>query len=242
MRICLSVFFGFVFTCGFSQFENIPIILSLPFDSDTIETNTPTFVWQCNQSAIKNDSRYNLQFSLVKLENNQTSSEAIQINPTIYFVDGLLSTTLTYPGTGTELMPGETYVWQLKLLFNQQVVQISEAWKFTLANPKKPKDQYILLRRKPDGSKYIIQEPILHIMLKNEGKEIDSSLRIIDGQNNSHSAFLTPVQIDSLTPSNQLSNFYYMVNFEDLDLPNGVYYLEWKDANKEVYHLKFKLE
>lgn len=241
MKIGLTLFFGFIFSTVLAQFENIPISLSIPFDTDTIETVNPTFVWQCNLSAIQNDPRLSLQFALVKLEANQTPSEAIATNPTICFMDGVMSSSFSYPSSLEPLEKGRSYVWQVRLLYNQQIVQVSEPWKFTIANPQPIKHQYILARKKLDGSTYIIQEPILYIMLKNEGKNVDTNVWIVNSKNEKQALKLKSVLVDENQPSKLLSNFYFIADMSDLDLDNGNYTLKWEAIKNEMLFINFQL-
>jgi hypothetical protein len=242
MKIGLTLFFGFIFSTVLAQFENIPISLSIPFDTDTIETVNPTFVWQCNLSAIQNDPRLSLQFALVKLEANQTPSEAIATNPTICFMDGVMSSSLSYPSSLEPLEKGRSYIWQVRLLYNQQIVQVSEPWKFTIANPQPIKHQYILARKKLDGSTYIIQEPILYIMLKNEGKNVDTNVWIVNSNNEKQALKLKSVLVDENQPSKLLSNFYFVADMSDLDLENGNYTLKWEAIKNEMLFINFQLQ
>ncbi len=242
MKIGLTLFFGFIFSTVLAQFENIPISLSIPFDTDTIETVNPTFVWQCNLSAIQNDPRLSLQFALVKLEANQTPSEAIATNPTICFMDAVMSSSLSYPSSLEPLEKGRSYVWQVRLLYNQQIVQVSEPWKFTIANPQPIKHQYIIARKKLDGSTYIIQEPILYIMFKNEGKNVDTNVWLVNSNNEKQALKLKSVLVDENQPSKLLSNFYFIADMSDLDLENGNYTLKWEAVKNEILFINFQLQ
>ncbi len=241
MKLGMTFFFGFMFSTLLAQFENIPISLSIPFDTDTIETVNPTFVWQCNLSAIQNDPRLSLQFALVKLETDQTPSEAIATNPTICFMDGVMSSSFSYPSALEPLEKGRSYVWQVRLLFNQQIVQVSEPWKFTIANPQLIRHQFIQARRKLDGSAYIISEPLLYIMIKNEGKNIDTNVWIVNASNEKQALKLKAVLVDEKQPSKLLSNFYFVADMSELDLENGNYTLKWEATKNEWLFINFQL-
>ena len=240
MKIWISLIFGMLLSDGIAQFGTFPITLSIPYDADTITETAPDFVWQCNLSTVQNDPRFSLQYALVKLENEQTAAEAIASNPAICVVNGLLSSTYSYPSTLQELEKGETYVWQVQLLFNDQIVQESEPWKFTIADPKEPKEQFILLRRQADGSKYVITKPRLYIMIPNNKQVSNMNAMVRNSKNETIKVKLLPIESDGNQKGRE-GNLYYVVKMEENDLKKGDYVFEWRSGSGQVYYLNFKL-
>lgn len=246
MRIfLLFLFFNFSILSSFGQFSSFPIVLSLPFDGDTIESLTPTFVWQCNLSLIQSDPRLSLQYSLVELENGQSASEAILINQPLSLMRGLESSSYSYPSTLEALQKGHTYVWQIQLLYNDQIVQVSEPWKFTISDPRLPGGQYILLRRQPDGSRYVLSEPVLRLKVRNDGHFLGKNAVVRDGSNKLYKVVLTEIireGNEGSTSVSSLGTLYYLCDMKSLGLKKGSYVFEWRSDRGEPYYLNFELK
>lgn len=240
------VFFSFIFS-GYGQFSSFPIVLSLPFDGDTIESLTPTFVWQCNLSLVESDPRMSLQYSLVEMEDGQSASEAVLINQPLSLMRGLESSSYSYPSTLEALQKGHTYVWQIQLLYNDQIVQVSEPWKFTIADPRPPGGQYILLRRQPDGGHYTLSNPVLRLMIKNSGKPAYTKAFVRDSKGKSTAVTLEPVKregVEDTEVSTALAtgNLYYTVDLKSVNITKGFYSLEWRSGGGSIYYLNFELK
>ncbi len=246
MRILLNLIFGMLALTGFGQFANFPITLSLPYDADTVTTTQPTFVWQCNLSAIQSDPRLSLQFALVEKENTQTAAEAIATNLPICVMNGLLATSYSYPSTLQELQKGKTYVWQVLLLFNDQVVQESEPWKFTIADPKPPVHQYITLNKQKDGSLHFFREREAWLLLKEAYDFESQNARVRKPNNQTVSVTLDKVLAgdsqDDAGLFNENSFYYLHCNLEAIPKQAGIYTLEVVAKSGQLYSLNFTLE
>lgn len=246
MRIFLSLFFGMALFTGWGQFANFPVMLSLPYDADTITTTQPTFVWQCNLSAIQNDPRLSLQFALVEKEGTQTAAEAIATNQAICTVNGLLATSYSYPSTLQELQKGHTYVWQVQLLFNDQVVQESEPWKFTIADPKPPIHQYIALSREKDGSFHVFKQKEAWLILKEDYDFNSQHARVRKPDSKTVPVTLEKVLAgdhqDDAGLFNESRCYYLHCNLESIPKQHGIYTLEVTSKSGKVYSLNFTLE
>lgn len=246
MKILTSLVFGLMLSDGIAQFGSFPITLSMPFDADTITDTSPNFVWQCNLSAVQNDPRLSLQYALVKLENEQTAAEAIATNPAICVVNGLQSSSYSYPSTLEELEKGKTYVWQVQMLFNDRVIQQSEPWKFTIDDPKEPQHQYIIMNTVPDGSFHILTIPKIWILLKDD-YDLGNPNAYIRKPNNE----TVPVSVKKVFATDEEdegglfneNNFHYLYcNLENVQVINGIYQLEITSKSGRLYSLNLKLE
>lgn len=231
---------------AWGQFVSFPVTLSLPYDADTITETSPTFMWQCNLSAIQNDPRLLLRFALVEKENAQSAAEAIAINPAICTANGLMSTSWSYPSTLQELEKGHTYVWQVQMLFNDQVVQESEPWQFTIDDPRPPVHQFIPLNRQKDGSFHVFTEREAWLVLKEE-YDFQSQQAKVRKPNNE----TVPVTLEKvLAPGNEddaglfnETGFYYLYcNLSSISRQAGIYTLEVTAKSGKQYSLNFMLQ
>lgn len=234
-----------LFFSSFGQFANFPITLSIPYDADTITNTQPTFVWQCNLSAIQSDPRLSLQFVLVGKEDSQTAAEAIAVNAPLCVMNGLMSTSYSYPSTLQELEKGKTYAWQVLLLFNDQVVQESEPWKFTIDDPRPPAHQFIVLH-KQDGSFHVLQKREAWLVMKEEYDFQSQRAKVRKPNSETVSVTLEKVLAAENEDDAGLFNengFYYLYcNLESLPKQGGIYTLEVTAKSGKQYSLNFTLE
>lgn len=241
MKTILLVLFGAILNPVLGQFGSFPVTLSLPYDKDTIPETRPVFVWQCNLAAIQSDPRLSLQFGLTELESGQTAAEAMLVNPALCVVNDLQSTSYSYPSTLEELKKGHTYVWQVRLLFNDQVVQESEPWQFTIFLPVLPKDQFIPLRRQPDGSRHVTRDAVLYLMIPRDREVTNMEAVVRNVKNEMFRVTLTPAgEIES--PKGREENLYYVVNMRERGLSKGSYTLEWRSGKGQTYYLQFTIQ
>lgn len=245
MKILITLLFGLFVLNGIGQ-VNFPITLSLPFDQDTITETEPTFVWQCNLSAVQSDPRLTLQFVMVELQNGQTAAEAISTNQPICVLNGLLSTSYTYQGTQHQLEKGKTYVWQVQMSLYEQPVQQSEPWKFTIDDPKKGPHQFMTMKVVPDGSFYTFPDGHAWLLLK-EGYDFSSQNAKVRKPNNQ----LIPVTIDKVLADgteddgglfNENGFSYLHCNLESIPKGKGIYTLELTAKSGKSYLINFVLE
>lgn len=226
-----------------AQYSNMPITLSLPNDQDTIEEQEPTFVWQCNTSALQNDPRLEMQIVVVELEDEQAASDGLAVNAPIFVRSNLLTGSVPYSSTDHELEKGKTYAWQVSYLFNGVLIQQSEAWVFTLADPQPLRPQYMALRRESDGASYHLHEPVLYMKIAESGK-LSLSGTIRGGSGESHTVKIVPTD----NPDTQRTLFHSSgemlckVDFSELELDNGSYTFSWKSPGGKTYKLQFELD
>ena len=220
-------------------YEGFPLILSSPFDMDTIETQEPTFMWQCDMATILNDPRLSLQFVLSPMEDGQSKSEAILINQPIYILSNVLNSSLYFPSTIDKLERGKTYAWQIQLLFNGMAIQFSEPWQFTIDLPAVLPTNYFILRKHQDASFYSINKPELRLKIVNTSVIKNFSGMIRNDDNEVFPITLEFVnQEEDLLQTIKSSNYYFKVDFSTLKLAEGNYIFEWRHE-KTNYFLNF---
>ncbi len=241
MKFIMILFLSFLITDKiFAQsYDGFPLILSSPFDMDTIETQEPTFVWQCDMATILNDPRLSLQFVLSPMEEGQSKSEALLINQPVYILSNVLNSSLHYPNTVEKLEQGHTYVWQIQLLYNGMPIQYSEPWQFTIDLPRVDAANFFLLRKHQDAGFYIINQPELRLKITNSAV-INNFNGTIRNDNNE----VFPITLEFVNPEENLiqtiksSNYYFKIDFASLKLPEGNYVFEWRHE-KTNYYLNF---
>lgn len=242
MKFRVSLFVFFIWSFTFTQVENFPIQLSMPFDEDTITNTVPNFIWQCDLASIQTNPRLSLQYVLVEKFDSQTKTESLTTNTPINVVSNLLSTSYNHPSTLEELKPGHSYVWQVQLLFNDVVVQVSEPWVFTIFKPFVPKVNYTLLRKKLDGSIYYTNMDKLYVMIPNDYQVENLTVIIRDNQNVKREVELIQVENEGSTSKKNYSNLYFELDLSDLNLNKGYYTMDWISGKKQHYFLNFQLD
>lgn len=241
MKFFLFLFLSSVITNNVIAqiYDGFPLILSSPFDMDTIETQEPTFVWQCDIATILNDPRLSLQFVLSPMEEGQSKSEALLINQPIYILSNVLNSSLHYPNTVEKLQQGHTYVWQLQLLYSGMAIQYSEPWQFTIALPQKETTNFFLLRKHQDASFYLIHQPEIKLKITNTSVIKNFKGVVRNDNNESFPITLEFVNNDEdLLQTIKSSNYYFKVDLTSLKLPEGNYVFEWRHE-KTNYFLNF---
>ena len=207
-------------------------MLSLPMNQDTIEEDEPVFVWQTTLSNLQNDPRLNVQLVVVKMEEDQTSAEAIAENPPVFIRQNLLSNTLNYSSIDHQLEEGVWYAWQVVLFYNGIQVQQSEVWKFIKAKPVEKPRNYYTLRTKADNSILETDGKILYVTTSEPG---DFQLKAtISGKGIKDQTIEFVEIIDNETSDTksfqQLESRFYKCDLTDLKLKKGTYKIKW-DAN-----------
>jgi hypothetical protein len=242
------VLMSFLILCCFpliAQYASLPIGLSMPMDQDTLAEKEPNFVWQTNLTTIQNDPRISQQIVVVKVESDQTATEAMLVNAPIYICTGLLSNSITYPPTGTELEYGSTYAWQIDFLFNGSLVQQSDVWQFTLDEPYVPKTEYVAVRSTNDGQFIPVFDNRLNILIS-EPLEFELNGVIQSFNGDSYNVVLQEeiagelVTQQTSIPTNETR--YFSVDLHNLNLDNGTYQFTWLAGENRRFVLNFVIE
>ncbi len=246
MKILFPVFILLVFVpkLGLTQYSNLPISLSLPFDKDTIEEHEPTFVWQTNLAVVQNDPRISQQIVVVKLEPHQTSTEAIIENQPVFVRADVVSNTLTYSSTDQALEEGNIYAWQITYFYNGMQVQQSEVSTFVLTKPIMATRNFVRLKKQNDGSYFPISETELNFSTSEKGSpNLTGIVRTPNGKNLKVNLVELvdgkPITTVNLNPQ---YTRYFTIDLSSFNLENGFYNFEWKYSSNQSYTLNFELK
>ena len=99
------------------------------------------------------------------------------------------------------------------------------------------KSEYATLQVEPDNSCFLIRKGILRFVYNEEYEPVSSDLqyRILDSQR------AEVPGIPDLTRSKGINAYEISIAGCDLNLPNGIYYLEVENDKKETFYLRFEL-
>lgn len=226
----------------FGQSSSLPIMLTMPFDKDTIKEKEPNFVWQTNITTVQNDPRLQQQIVVVKLAPDQSAAEAISQNDPIFIRNGVVSNSITYSSPNNALEEGETYAWQVTILNSGSIVQSSEVFQFTLFEHIFQAN-YLPLRAKINTSPFIIEGSILRVSLlsikdlslealiqpeKGDSKEV-SFVEYINGE----------AQTEKISKPSTETRFFEL-DLKKYKLKKGKYVLTWSPVKGENYELLFE--
>jgi len=228
-----------------AQYSSLPIGLSMPMDKDTIEEKEPNFVWQTNLTTVQNDPRISQQIVVVKVESDQTTTEAILENRPIFIRQGLVSNSISYSGTETKLEEGGTYAWQISFLLNGNTVQQSEVWQFTINAPRLPVTEFVAVRAKNDGQFIPVFDDRLNLLI-NEPQEFEMNGVIESSKGDVYKVKLQEV-VDGELVSKEISKpttqtRYFSVDMKKLKLKKGTYQFTWLAGNQRSFTLNFVVE
>lgn len=242
------ILIAFLVTCNFpllAQHSSLPIGLSMPMDKDTIEEKEPNFVWQTNLTTVQNDPRFSQQIVVVKVESDQTTTEAILENRPIFIRQGLVSNSISYSGTETKLEEGGTYAWQIRFLLNGTTVQQSEVWQFTINVPRLPVTEFVAVRAKNDGQFIPIFDNRLNLLV-NEPQAFEMNGVIESSKGDVYKVKLQEI-VDGELVSKETSKpttqtRYFSVDVKKLKLKKGTYQFTWLAGNERSFTLNFVVE
>lgn len=242
------ILIAFLVSCSFpllAQYSSLPIGLSMPMDKDTIEEKEPNFVWQTNLTTVQNDPRINQQIVVVKVESDQTPTEAMLENRPIFIRQGLVSNSINYSSTEFKLEEGKTYAWQIGFLLNGNMVQQSEVWQFTINEPRLPVTEFVAVRTKNDGQFIPVFDNRLNLLI-NEPQEFEMNGIIESSKGDVYKVSLQEV-IDGELVSEEISKpatqtRYFSVDLKKLKLKKGTYQFIWLAGNQRSFTLNFIVE
>lgn len=230
------------FVASHAQTSSLPIILSIPFDQDTIEEKEPDFVWQTNLNSIQNDPRLQQQIVVVKLEDTQTKSEAIVQNEPIFINTGLTTTSIKYSSSRYELEDGATYAWQVNILNSGVLVQSSEVYEFTIGK-QSSQGNYLPLRLKVNTTPYVLEESTLKISLVSVKElSLNCTVKPEKGQikNVELIEFVNGEALDQEKSISGNETRYFELDLKKHKLKKGKYTLLWSPVKGENYELLFE--
>lgn len=223
---------------AFGQYSGTPLMLSLPMDQDTIEEDEPVFVWQTTLSNVQNDPRLNVQLSVVKMEEDQTQTEAMVENAPVFIRQNLLSSSLNYSSVDHELEEGVWYAWQVVLFYNGVQVQQSEVWKFIKTAPVEEKHSYYTLKTKADNSIIeFVSDELYYTTTEYGDFQLEGVISGKDIDNETvHFEELLLSEENTTGKSNQGREArYFKCDLSELNLKKGTYRIDWVANNQRHF-------
>lgn len=241
----LSVLFFLMMSCTglYAQYSTTPILLSLPMDADTIEEDEPLFVWQTTLSNAENDPRLNLKLIVVKVAEDQTSTEAIAENPPVFIRQNLLSTSVNYSEVDHELQEGKWYAWQVVLLYNGVQVQQSEVFKFIKAQSIPAVVSYHPIKLAVDNS-FIETDGKTLCVITDEGGDFNMIATISGNKISPQQVVFTEAELENEAGGNVSVQYvrsrYFTCDLSDLHLKKGNYRIQWNAASGKQFTIYIK--
>jgi len=113
-----------------------PLFLIEPYYKEKICDKRPTFTWQPSVPMIPG-AMYRLTLSEVKPD--QLLSEALNYNIPLINQANISSPILIYPASAKALEEGKKYTWQVTVYKDNQILNRSEVWEFTVQCNEPPK-------------------------------------------------------------------------------------------------------
>lgn len=220
------------------------IILSVPFDQDTIETKNPMFSWVYLDIA-KTSNREYYRIIVVELKNEQSAEAGIVVNQPLLIIEPVKGNQLIYPYDAKELEYGHRYGWQVQKIKNSTIVNKSEAWEFTLWKPIEPQSyKYAQLNTAPNGTIYQATDGKVYFKYEDNHFSDDLEYYVYD---ENQIAITSKLDLDhdidgdrevKVTKTN--GAHHYVLDLGSSAKP-GVYTLTVLDARKRKYSLTFRV-
>lgn len=222
---------------------NTFLYLVHPYDKDTIETKYPLLLWNHSEPFNLLAPGESFRLILVELNTGQSPEAGVTANRPLFMKNNLLTHSINYPMDAGELKEGKRYAWQVQKMANGNIINKTEAWEFTIAQPKENKPtKYALLNKKSDAGFYLVADNTLYFRFEEDytGGKID--IKILD---ENHKVISTNVNNESSKGRTNEVNLKvsgynrYELNIENLKLKKGYYFLEVLNEKKQKYKLKF---
>lgn len=243
--IYLILLFVLIPLRNYAQNISYPLNLLSPFDEDTIETTIPFFTWLTDLTALQNDPRLSQQFILVEKEQNQSKSDAINTNIPLLLLNQYGGDFYHYEVSNPELIRGNTYVWQVNLLYNNMLIQSSDPWQFTIKDEPPFHRQYVLLKSDYDASYFSVNQDTIYLKVKEEYDFDHQDVTLITEDQQHYSLQLQKVIVDPEDIQNgnidEAFETYFKLDISSLNLNTGLYQIHVK-IKGVTYSQNFMLE
>lgn len=235
--------------------------LVIPSDGDTITNPLPILNW--TTSAIQEMQLGTKQYRLILTDKDgETDAEtALNINPAIFLKENLRNLSVPYPASAPELEIGHSYAWRVECLVENQVVEETESWTFTM-RPEKEKEsrKYALLKTNLGGETYKVYDGKIYFAFEekyfgkinfpkcqirsDKGEIIENPATYdeeisLEENTNSRSENIEQSS-DSTNMTVQGAN-KYVLDVTNYSLKPGVYFMEVWNFKNELHRLKFRI-
>jgi hypothetical protein len=243
LRVPLSHIETLAEDCEAIQVEPLmPPQLVQPSDSEVVEPKRPLFSWLP-------PAPYNLftnlayDFSLVEVNNLQSSAEAIEQNIPLQTQQNLNVSNLQYPVSLPELDTGKIYAWRITARSAGNPISESEIWTFTIKKTKTDSTSsfrmnYYAKVKATDDASYIVCDGGLKFQYQNQYNDNGIPLKVWDITTSRR----TEIRLDS-----SYAALHFGQNLINLDLTGKglltekhTYLLEIINSRNEHWYLKFE--
>ena len=113
--------------------ETISLQLVSPADGSILDSNQPVFfTWML--TSLKPNTPIIYKIKVVEILGNQSTSEAIQLNPVWFERADITTMTLIYPIAARKLVNGKKYAWQITPYMKNAGIGKSEIWSFVFGS------------------------------------------------------------------------------------------------------------
>lgn len=211
-----------------------PVTLNYPYHLDTIDNRRPTFSWQCDLATITLDPRLDMQFVLVEKNKNQPIGEALLINQPLLFAYSLTNSSLSYPSSNQELIPGHTYAWQVSVMMNGMPIMQSQQTEFTIREDKEKENNYWYFTTTASAVTYQLH-PNKKILVKIPYTKENIVFFLEQGTERKR---LEAEETETL--KGYTNNKYYTLDLSEMNIENSKIYTLIYKASGKAYQLKFK--
>jgi hypothetical protein len=219
-----------------------PPQLVYPYDQSVIETRNPQLTWLSPMPVnLFNNLRYDLD--LVEVYPQQSASDAVQQNISLFRQRNITGTTLLYPVSAPPLEFKKQYAWRILARSNEMPVGQSETWMFSLKEFNRidsiePGDLPFAKLKKEVNAGYAIFSTTLKFDYLNESGDSLWNLSVYDLSLPEKSFVNLPMDSIALKPGQNLVSYDVskIPGFTDKHL----YMLEVINSRKESWVLRFE--
>lgn len=216
--------------------------LVYPMDGDTIMETRPTLTWTTTELVLDNPE-LEFSLSLVEAKGDRDPYAALATEQPIIQLPRVQGLTIPYPMDAEALVPGRSYAWQISKTVAGQVVDETEAWKFTIYKEHIPAPmKYVRIDRQHPGSYYRPVDNRIYFRFDEVYKGSALSCRILDTKNEE---ILPQAFNENESGSEDLKAIglnEYEVDLLPYQLGKGIYTLVIRNEKDRTYYLKFILE
>ncbi|MBN9294975.1 MAG: hypothetical protein J0G96_13440, partial [Flavobacteriia bacterium] len=150
------------------------------------------------------------------------------------FAYSLTSSSLSYPSSNQELIPGHTYAWQVSVMMNGMPIMQSQQTEFTIRKDKEKENNYWYFTTTASSVTYQLH-PNKKILVKIPYTNENIVFFLEQGTERQR---LEAVETETL--KGYTNNKYYTLDLSEMNIENSkIYKLVYKASGK-TYQLKFK--
>lgn len=220
----------------FSSFSSF-LQLIFPANKSEIQEPNPMLNWIHSGSIPTQIPGETFELLLTKKETVQSPAQALSLNPLLLNLSDLRSHSIMYPLNAPSLEDGSTYVWQVKRLFQGEVLETTEVWEFTMLEMEDPRDiKYVDVTASKSAD---IVEVFQSFFFRFDEKYNDAELHVLI-QDIEGKIILPETTNDNENTVTAKKNGFngYRLNLNQLGLKGGYYNLVLTNAKGRQYIIR----